>query len=58
MKNQRNNLFQLGDSGFADEEDDDENENCEIGCERILSWRTEDTYDVFRYMYIRLDMNP
>ena len=33
-----------------DEKYDDNDENCEIGCERILSWRTEGIYDVFRHM--------
>ena len=57
MKNQCNNLFQLGDSGFTEEEDeeydyddDHDMENREITCERILSWRTEGTYEVFRHI--------
>ena len=37
-------------------DDDDDTENREIACERILSWRTEGTYEVIRY--VRLDMNP
>ena len=63
LKNQCNNLFQHGDSGFTEKEDedycdddDDDTENCEIACERILSWRTEGTYEVI--WYVRLDMNP
>ena len=53
---QRSNLFQLGDSGFTEEDeeyddDDDATENREIVWKRILSWRTEGTYEVFRHVY-------
>ena len=35
----------------SDDNDDGDTENREIACERILSWRTEGTYKVFRRMY-------
>ena len=50
MKNQRNNIVQHGDSGFTEEEHVMMTKIVIFACERILPWRTEGTYEVFRYV--------